>query len=514
MNLRHISTLALFVLLFTIAPTATAQSTGFVAGRVAEAETGQPLAGANIVIPGTQRGVSSGSEGRFTLGPLEPGRYTLQARFVGFQAVTQEVAVVAGDTARVRFALASRAIGLAAVEVTARRDAPQTAEQLQKADIQEANPQDAGELIRTIGGADAVRRGPVGLDPVVRGLRESQVGVYVDGMRTFPAGPARMDSPLSHSGPSTMRSIEVIKGPYALSSGGTMSAIRVQTNGLWQEPEGWTGQLRSGYDSNLDGYQTTATVGGQQGPFAYRADGVWHSGNAYEAGDGTEIPGDFLNREARGKIGYRFNSRSRLTVAGGYQQQDDVDYPGRLLNAEFFKSGRGQIRYEYATGEGLLRRLDAQVYAYQTLHTMDNEGKVTFESIDFPGPPLRVAVNADITTVGGRLATDLVPSSDLRLKIGGDVFSAYRDAERPFQVIMNGTPVVPPFYESDQIWPGVSITDAGVFAQATRVFGPVEPAARSAPMWSGPAPMRARSPTCTLTSPTPRSTSLTRRRST
>ncbi len=475
MNLRRICTLVVFALFLTAGPDAAAQSTGFIVGRALDAETGRPLTGTNVVIPGTQRGTSAGPEGRFLLGPLEAGRYTVRARFVGFQPVTRQVNVVAGDTTRVQLALASRAIGLEAVEVTADRRTPQTAEQLQKADIREANPRDAGELIRTMGGTDAVRRGPVGLDPVVRGLRETQVGVYVDGMRTFPAGPARMDSPLSHSGPSTMRSVEVIKGPYALTSGGgAMSAIRVQTSGVWQDSPGVSGQIGGGYDSNMDGYQTTATVGGEQGPFAYRFNGVWRGGSAYEAGSGTEVPADFLNREARGKIGYRFGTKSRLTVAGGYQQQDDVDYPGRLLNAEFFKSGRGQIRYEYASGEGLLRGLDAQAYAYQTLHTMNNEGKVTFESIDFPGPPLRVAVNADIVTVGGRLATELVPSSDLRLNVGGDVYRAVRDAERPFQVVMDGMPMVPPFYESDQIWPGVSITDAGVFAQATRLLGPVE----------------------------------------
>ena len=475
MNLRRIFALVVFAFFLTTGPDAAAQSSGFVAGRAIDAETGQPLVGTNIVITGTQQGTSTGPDGHFALGPLEAGRYTLQARFVGFQQVTEQVQVAAGDTTRIQFALASRAIGLEAVEITAYRGTPQTYEQMQKAEIQEANPRDAGELIRKMAGADAVRRGPVGLDPVVRGLRETQVGVYIDGMRTFPAGPARMDSPLSHSGPSTMRSVEVIKGPYALTSGGSaMSAIRVQTNGLWEGPSGWTGQIRGGYDTNLDSYQTTATVGGEEGRFAYRLDGAWRGGSTYETGGGTEVPGDFLNREARGKVGYKLNEASRITVAGGYQQQDDVDYPGRLLNAEFFKSGRGQIRYEYASGEGLLRGVDAQVYAYQTLHTMNNEGKVTFESVDFPGPPLRVSVDADISTIGGRLATDLVPSSDLRLKVGGDVYSAYRDAERPFQVVMDGMPMTPPFYESDQIWPGVRITDAGVFAQATRLFGPIE----------------------------------------
>jgi iron complex outermembrane receptor protein len=478
---RCVSTVSFFtiaVVAFSLPASSQAQPDGgYVAGAVRNAETGAPLAGVNVAVPSLQRGAATGPEGRFTIGPLGAGAYDVTARFVGYRSQTRRVDVADGDTARVQFPLAPRTVGLEAVEVTARRpDAPEAASQLREAKIQEANPRDAGDLVRNLSGTDAVRRGPVGLDPVVRGLRQQQVGVYVDGMRTMPAGPARMDSPLSHSGPSTMRSVEVVKGPYALTWGaGNMSTIRVKTNGLWATPSGLAhGQVQTGYDTNLNSYETTATGGGRRGAWAYRLDGAWRGGSAYTAGDGTTVPGDFLNRELRGKAGYRFSDASRLTVAGGYQQQDDVDYPGRLLSAEFFKSGRGRARYEYDTGAGLMRSLSAQAYGYQTLHTMNNEGKVTYESADFPGPPLRVTVNAEIQTLGGRVATELALTNELRLTLGADAYRAYRDADRPFQVVMGGEPKVPDFYKSDQIWPGVSIADAGVFAQATRLFGPVE----------------------------------------
>jgi len=164
-----------------------------------------------------------------------------------------------------------------------------------------------------------------------------------------------------------------------------------------------------------------------------------------------------------------------------------VDYPGRLLNAQFFKTGRARLGYEYASGKGLVRSVKAKVYGYQTLHTMNNEGKVTYASEDFPGPPLRVSVTSDITTFGGRVATELAAFPDLRLKVGADGYRAYRDAERPFQVVISGEPKVPPFYESDQIWPGVTIADAGLFAQATRLFGSVEATGtvRADAVWAG-----------------------------
>ena len=469
---------------------------GYVAGAAVDAETGRPLPGVNVLVEGADRGAGAGPRGRFRLGPLDPGSYTLEARFVGYAPLSREVEVPAGDTASVRFALTPRTVGLEAVEVTARRETPGASEQLQKAAIQEANPRDGGELIRKMPGASAVRRGPVGLDPVVRGLRAGQVGVYVDGMRTMPAGPARMDSPLSHTGPSTMQSIEVAKGPYALTWGGSqLSAIRVETNDLFSVPRGerLNGQVKTGYDTNLNSYDLTGTADGRAGAFAYRLDAAYRRGDAYESGGGRRVPAHFLNREARAKMGYELGENQHLTAGGGYQRQDDVAYPGRLLDAQFFKSGRGRLGYEYTPGSaGLVRSVTAKAYGYQTLHTMNNEGKPTYQAGTFPDgsrrPPLRIAVNAAITTVGGRAATELALSPDLRLKLGADAYRAYRDAERPFQVVTKeGDLKTPGFYKSDQIWPGVTIADAGAFAQVTRLFGAVEATGtvRADAVWAG-----------------------------
>jgi len=480
---------ALFLSALLLVGPAHAQSPGAITGRVVHAEAGGPLPGVNVVVDGTGRGASTGPEGRFVVDGLDAGTYTLRAQFVGFTPASRAVEVPAGGTVRVRLALSPRTVGLDAIEVTARQ-VREAGEQIQKTKIQEANPRDAGEVLRTMPGLDAVRRGPVGLDPVVRGLRATQVGVYVDGMRTFPAGPARMDSPLSHTGPSTMRSIEAAKGPYALTwGGGQLSAVRVETNGLFDVPRGEAmgGQLRTGYDSNMGAYDVTGTARGRRGAVAYRVDGAYRQGNDYRAGDGQAVPADFLNRELRAKVGYQLDDNQRLTAGGGVQRQDDVDYPGRLLNADVFKSGRGRLGYEYTSGQGLVRSVTATAYGYQTLHTMDNRGKVTFASEDFPGPPLRVSVTSDITTVGGRVATELAPAPDLQVTVGGDGYRTYRDAERPFRVMMNGQPMVPPFYESDQIWPGVSIADVGAFTQVTRLFGAVEATGtvRADVVWAG-----------------------------
>ncbi len=69
-----------------------------------DAETGEPLAGANLQVIGAGRGTSADSEGRFAL-TVAPGQATLRASFVGYTSLQKEVEVEAGGTTTVQFRL-------------------------------------------------------------------------------------------------------------------------------------------------------------------------------------------------------------------------------------------------------------------------------------------------------------------------------------------------------------------------------------------------------------------------
>ncbi|MFB6232476.1 MAG: TonB-dependent receptor domain-containing protein [Salinibacter sp.] len=102
---RWAGTALLFGLMLLLAPvTAQAQAPGTIEGRVVDAESGDPLVGANLKVIGTQRGTSTDTEGRFVLS-VPPGRLTVRASFVGYTAVQKEIEVEAGGTAQVRFRL-------------------------------------------------------------------------------------------------------------------------------------------------------------------------------------------------------------------------------------------------------------------------------------------------------------------------------------------------------------------------------------------------------------------------
>lgn len=98
---------------------ATAQEQGSVSGRVTNAETGQPIPGAQIVVVGTNLGTATNSEGAFIIRSVPTGTATLRALIIGYGEQTRQVTVTAGQTASADFQLRSMAIVLNPMVVTA-----------------------------------------------------------------------------------------------------------------------------------------------------------------------------------------------------------------------------------------------------------------------------------------------------------------------------------------------------------------------------------------------------------
>ena len=95
-----------------------AAQTGSISGRVTDAATFGAVAGAGVVIEGTQRGTTTGPDGAFTLSNVPPGTHSVTARFIGYAPVTQQVTVRPGQTATVEFSLQRQAVVLDEIVVT------------------------------------------------------------------------------------------------------------------------------------------------------------------------------------------------------------------------------------------------------------------------------------------------------------------------------------------------------------------------------------------------------------
>jgi outer membrane cobalamin receptor len=344
------------------------------------------------------------------------------------------VTIADGDTLRVTIVLDESAQRLGAIRVVALRGDLTPEQRVDRERIAASVPHDAGDVLRELPGTDAMRRGALGLDPVVRGLRDTQLGVYVDAARTFPGGPAGMDTPLSHVDPAHVQSMEVITGPYALTWGaGNLSAIRVTANALpGADAAPFGARLTSGYDANLRATELAGTVQravGTDGRLRYTTGGTWREGNDYRAGDGTTIPGSFRSAEMRARVGVRTGTNGVLSVLGAKQEQRGIDYPGRPLDAVYFDSYHVQAEWALRrpasdgarTVAGLaLRDVDLMAYEYDVGHLMGNDRKPTALPNPDRMPPFPLVINtwSGVHVHGGRAPARLVAPSGWELQVG------------------------------------------------------------------------------------------------
>jgi len=104
--------------LFLLGPASSAEAqTGTIQGQVVS-QDGAPLAGAQVSVVGTGRGVATDVRGTFRITGIAPGSHMLQVRRLGFEPVETSIELAAGQTVSRTIQLTQGAIALEAVAVT------------------------------------------------------------------------------------------------------------------------------------------------------------------------------------------------------------------------------------------------------------------------------------------------------------------------------------------------------------------------------------------------------------
>jgi hypothetical protein len=91
----RILSISLLLILTTVA--SFSQQTGKISGKVTDSKSGETLIGLTVKITGATLGASTDVEGRYTLGNLNPGKYSLSFSYIGYQSKNiTEIEVTAG----------------------------------------------------------------------------------------------------------------------------------------------------------------------------------------------------------------------------------------------------------------------------------------------------------------------------------------------------------------------------------------------------------------------------------
>ena len=457
---------ALALLLAVPAPALQAEDGVPVTGVVTDAQN-LALPGASVVLSTADGGFVASSTtdraGRFALPDITPGDYVLSAGLLGFETHTRPIAVTAGGASTA----VTLQVGAFTQEVTVSALMPEVANRLiiTADQIERRVAQDLAQSLRDHAGVTALRRGAINLDPSVRGLYAEQIGVFVDGTRTFAAGPARMDSALSHISPHALQSLQVVRGPYALTWGaGTLTAIRADTFKPAFSGGGFELGGRAGYNygSNGGANDALASLYGSSDRVRFTFQHNARTGNDYTDGRGATVQGDYESFDTRWSLGGRLGGATLLEYSGGYQKQNDIDYPGRILDATFFETHSHALDVSHQRPTGLVSEVAAQVYLNDKRHLMNNDNKPTAVANPHRTPPFAIDVDLPTSaeTIGGRFHTTLA-AGPLRYKLGLDTYRLLQNATQTVRDRDTGQI----HHNQHPVWPDAEVTNFGGYAQ-------------------------------------------------
>lgn len=210
----------LFVLLAVLGSgrAAVAQERGPLSGTVTRAETGEPMAGAAVVIEELKLESRTDAAGRFRFEPVPPGTYHVSVRAEGFASRRTEVEVTAaGATVDLQVDLDVHFAEVVSVSPLARPqfESYQATTVLAGQDLAKELEATVGQTLQFQPGVAMRGFGPGPSRPVIRGLDGDRVLVLQDGQRIGDLSSQSGDHGVT-SNPAAAQRIEVVRGPATL----------------------------------------------------------------------------------------------------------------------------------------------------------------------------------------------------------------------------------------------------------------------------------------------------------
>jgi outer membrane cobalamin receptor len=164
-----------------------AQGRGTIEGRIADARSGTALEGANIVVKGTPFGAASDATGRFIIPSVPQGTYDIEAYYIGYETMTQQIMVIPGGKVMADFGLVSTILEGGSVIVTANRaverETPIAFTDVSKEQMdKEYTTQDVPGLLTSVPGVFTSSSGLGESDLYIRGFDSERVQILINGI--------------------------------------------------------------------------------------------------------------------------------------------------------------------------------------------------------------------------------------------------------------------------------------------------------------------------------------------
>ncbi len=274
-------------------------------GKVSDAKTGEPLAGASIYFPDLRAGAACNSGGVYIISNIAAGKYLVEVSHLGYASLNETVEI--GSNTQKDFKLDPSVVenegvtvtGVSAATSTKRTPIPVNI--IKKEDLFRNVSTNLIDNISKTPGVTQVSTGPAISKPFIRGLGYNRVLVVNDGIRQ--EGQQWGDEHGIEIDEQNVTKVEVLKGPASLMYGSDALAGVVNVISVLPPHEGKIkGNISGAYQSNNRQRNLHADINGNKNGF------IWGINGSYKAA------ADYKNKYD----GYVFNSKFNEKDFGGY----------------------------------------------------------------------------------------------------------------------------------------------------------------------------------------------------
>ncbi len=268
---------------------------------------------------------------------------------------------------------------------------------------------EAGDALRQVNGVEGQRLGGMGIDPMIRGLSQTQLDITIDGAHVVSGCPNRMDPATSYVDITSFSNVKVFKGVETLEY--PKAGVHFET--VTQPTAQTTGSMYYGLSSQGTGNEMgvdIVTPISFDGGYTYLRTQAYHkTADNYEDGNGDEVKSAYTTRGATFILGNRKANGDEQTLTFAHALHEDVLYDGAKMDSPYSENNRLSAEIK-RHNVGPFAKVEATAFYTTVNHLMENRA--------VPSPTM--AVDTDTENTGIKLS-GLIEQGTTQYRMGLDL---------------------------------------------------------------------------------------------
>lgn len=243
---------------------------------------------------------------------------------------------------------------------------------------------DIGDLLRGQANISGIRKGGIGIDPVIRGFRYDQVNVLFDrGLHLEGGCPNRMDPVASHIEADDIWRIEIARGPYVFRYGPALGAmVRLQTSRpVFYDNKQVHGEATYAFETNWNGQKEYLRIYGGGRKFSFVASGGQKLYGGYIGGNEKQYETGFQKWHASLLTAVKLTEKMVLEADYRFNSGNDVRYPALPMDEVSDRTHIGKISLNSKTNLKVVESFSILMGYSSVDHLMDNHFRSNYDTM-------------------------------------------------------------------------------------------------------------------------------------